>query len=120
MAGFLDTCSSTPAAWPHEAATIHYHAAEGHSWLLALDDTGARPALLTDDAAPASASATGAAEQPLLFVRGRLTPNGLYGIASTCSAGLPSNGLICPAVCDSCVTRALLTGNDRVDIAASC
>ncbi|OSP40484.1 hypothetical protein B7767_26040 [Streptomyces sp. 13-12-16] len=39
--------------------------------------TGAWPAPLTDDAAPASASATGTAEQLLLFVRGRLTPNDL-------------------------------------------
>ncbi|MFJ9448550.1 hypothetical protein ACIRRH_43160 [Kitasatospora sp. NPDC101235] len=69
----LDTCNSTPAAWPHEAATIHYHATEGRSWLLALDGTGAWPAPLTDDAAPASASATGTAEQLLLFVWGRLT-----------------------------------------------
>jgi uncharacterized protein (TIGR03083 family) len=61
VAEFLDTCNSTPAAWPHEAATIHYHA------------TDAWPAPLTDDAAPASASATGTAEQLLLFVWGRLT-----------------------------------------------
>jgi uncharacterized protein (TIGR03083 family) len=73
VAEFLDTCNSTPAAWPHEAATIHYHATEGRSWLLALDGTGAWPAPLTDDAAPASASATGTAEQLLLFVWGRLT-----------------------------------------------
>ncbi|MFF3504953.1 maleylpyruvate isomerase family mycothiol-dependent enzyme [Streptomyces sp. NPDC003247] len=73
VAEFLDTCNSTPAAWPHEAATIHYHATEGRSWLLALDGTGAWPAPLTDDAAPASASARGTAEQLLLFVWGRLT-----------------------------------------------
>ncbi|MGW5234018.1 hypothetical protein ACWEQU_17415 [Streptomyces nodosus] len=81
VAEFLDTCNSTPAAWPHEAATIHYHAIEGRSWLLALDGTGARPAPLTDDAAPASASATGTAEQLLLFVWGRLTL-GARGVAS--------------------------------------
>jgi uncharacterized protein (TIGR03083 family) len=74
VAEFLDTCNSTPAAWPHEAATIHYHATEGRSWLLTLDGTGAWPTALTDDAAaPASASATGSAEQLLLFVWGRLT-----------------------------------------------
>ncbi|MER6312485.1 maleylpyruvate isomerase family mycothiol-dependent enzyme [Streptomyces sp. NPDC001581] len=73
VAEFLDTCNSTPAAWPHEAATIHYHATEGRSWLLALDGAGAWPAPLTEDAAPASASATGTAEQLLLFVWGRLT-----------------------------------------------
>ncbi|MEE4542596.1 maleylpyruvate isomerase family mycothiol-dependent enzyme [Streptomyces sp. V4-01] len=73
VAEFLDTCNSTPAAWPHEAATIHYHATEGRSWLLTLDATGAWPAPLTDDAAPASASATGTAEQLLLLVWGRLT-----------------------------------------------
>jgi hypothetical protein len=73
VAEFPDTCNSTPVAWPHEAATIHYHATEGRSWLLALDGTGAWPAPLTEDAAPASASATGTAEQLLLFVRGRLT-----------------------------------------------
>ncbi|MFJ2823624.1 maleylpyruvate isomerase family mycothiol-dependent enzyme [Streptomyces toxytricini] len=52
VAEFLDTCNSTPAAWPHEAATIHYHATEGRSWLLMLDDTGAWPAPLPHDAAP--------------------------------------------------------------------
>jgi uncharacterized protein (TIGR03083 family) len=72
VAEFLDTCSSTPAPWPHEAATIHYHATEGRSWCLVLDADGAWPAPLTDDAAPASASATGTAEQLLLFVWGRL------------------------------------------------
>ncbi len=30
VAEFLDTCNSTPAAWP-EAATIHHHATEGRS-----------------------------------------------------------------------------------------
>nr|WP_256216240.1 hypothetical protein [Streptomyces sp. Ag109_O5-10] len=39
--------------------------------------TGAWPAPLTDDAAPASASATDTAEQLLLFVWGRLTPSDL-------------------------------------------
>ncbi|MET9494417.1 maleylpyruvate isomerase family mycothiol-dependent enzyme [Streptomyces sp. NPDC006552] len=73
VAEFLDTCNSTPAAWPHEAATLHYHATEGRSWLLALDGTGAWPARLTADAAPASASATGTAGQLLLFVWGRLS-----------------------------------------------
>ncbi len=73
VAEFLDTCHSTPSAWPHEAATLHYHATDGRSWLLRSDDTGAWPAPLTDDAAPASASATGTAEQLPLFVGGRLT-----------------------------------------------
>ncbi|MEU6817863.1 maleylpyruvate isomerase family mycothiol-dependent enzyme [Streptomyces sp. NPDC046860] len=77
VAEFLDTCNSTPAAWPHEPATIHYHAAEGRSWLLVLDDTGAWPAPLTGNAAPASASVTGTAEQLLLFVWGRLTMDDL-------------------------------------------
>ncbi|GAA1605388.1 MULTISPECIES: maleylpyruvate isomerase family mycothiol-dependent enzyme [Streptomyces] len=77
VAEFLDTCNSTPAAWPHEPATIHYHAAEGRSWLLTLDDTGAWPAPLPHDAAPPSASAAGTAEQLLLFVWGRLTLNDL-------------------------------------------
>ncbi|MFI7382809.1 maleylpyruvate isomerase family mycothiol-dependent enzyme [Streptomyces sp. NPDC049813] len=73
VAEFLDTCNSTPVAWPHEAATVQYHATEGRSWLLTLDSTGAWPAPLTDDAAPASVSATGTAEQLLLFVWGRRT-----------------------------------------------
>ncbi|CAL9393186.1 hypothetical protein SUDANB120_01304 [Streptomyces sp. enrichment culture] len=73
VAEFLDTCNSTPAAWAHEAATIHYHATEGRSWLLTLDGTGAWPAPLPHDAPPPSASATGTAEQLLLFVWGRRT-----------------------------------------------
>ncbi|MDQ1041631.1 hypothetical protein QFZ75_008133 [Streptomyces sp. V3I8] len=40
-----------------EAVTVHYHATEGRSWLLAPDGTGAWPAPLTDDAASPSASA---------------------------------------------------------------
>ena len=70
---FLSTCCATTSAWPHVPAAVDYHATEGRSWLLALDGTGAWPAPLTDDAAPASASATGTAEQLLLFVWGRLT-----------------------------------------------
>ncbi|MFJ8940437.1 maleylpyruvate isomerase family mycothiol-dependent enzyme [Streptomyces sp. NPDC102365] len=77
VAEFLDTCSSTPAPWPHEPATIHYHATEGRSWLLALDNAGAWPTPLKDDAPPPSASATGTAEQLLLFVWGRSTPGDL-------------------------------------------
>ncbi|WP_399893419.1 hypothetical protein ACGH7X_35355 [Streptomyces sp. BBFR51] len=29
VAEFLDTCNSTPATWPQEAATVRYHAIEG-------------------------------------------------------------------------------------------
>lgn len=72
VAEFLDTCNSTPAAWPYEPATLHYHAAEGRSWL-ALDEIGAWPAPLKDDHAAASASAAGTAEELLLFVWGRRT-----------------------------------------------
>ncbi|MFD6417164.1 maleylpyruvate isomerase family mycothiol-dependent enzyme [Streptomyces sp. NPDC060194] len=77
VAEFLDTCNSTPAAWPHEPAAVHYHATEGRSWLLALDGTGAWPAPLPPAAAPPSVSATGTAEELLLFVWGRRTPSDL-------------------------------------------
>ena len=70
---FQFTCCATTIAWPHRPAVVDYHATEGRSWLLALDGTGAWPAPLTDDAAPASASVTGTAEQLLLLAWGRLT-----------------------------------------------
>ncbi|MFG2881670.1 hypothetical protein ACGFYV_04990 [Streptomyces sp. NPDC048297] len=64
---FLSACDSTPIARPHKAAAIHCHATEGRSWRLMLDGNGAWPAPHTsDDAMPATASATGTAEEPLI------------------------------------------------------
>ncbi|AUG75419.1 hypothetical protein CFP65_0456 [Kitasatospora sp. MMS16-BH015] len=77
VAEFLDTCNSTPVAWPHEPATIQYNATEGRSWRLALDGTGAWPVPVPADGAPASVAGTATAEELLLFVWGRRTVHDL-------------------------------------------
>lgn len=67
---FLATCASTASPWPHEAAVIDFHAAEGGSWRLSLSADGARSSRLPDaataTAADASARAT-ASELVLVF-----------------------------------------------------
>lgn len=78
VAEFLDTCNSTPAAWPHEAGTLHYHSrhrgplpapCNGRHRRLARTPHGQRRACLR--------FGHGHAEQLLLFVWGRLTLNDL-------------------------------------------
>ncbi len=43
---FLSTCCAWTAPWPHEAAAVDFHAAEGRSWRLTLSADGARAARL--------------------------------------------------------------------------
>jgi uncharacterized protein (TIGR03083 family) len=73
---FLSTCCAWAARWPHGAAVVDFHAAEGRSWRLTLSAGGARatrlpapgtvPAAVGPDAAFASARGT-AAELVLVF-----------------------------------------------------
>ncbi|MEU4806218.1 maleylpyruvate isomerase family mycothiol-dependent enzyme [Actinosynnema sp. NPDC023587] len=51
---FLFTCCATTSAWPHEPATVVYHATEGRSWSLRLSADGARAARLAAPAADAA------------------------------------------------------------------
>ncbi|MET1075020.1 MAG: maleylpyruvate isomerase N-terminal domain-containing protein [Umezawaea sp.] len=70
---FLFTCCATTIAWPHEPATIDYHATEGRSWRVRLSADGARiarlPATTTDEA---DASGTGTANELVLNFYGRI------------------------------------------------
>jgi hypothetical protein len=76
VAEFLDTCNSTPAAWPHEPATIHYHATEGCSWRIRLSGDGARVVRLApaagEDRDTADVSARGTVSDLVLFFYGRI------------------------------------------------
>ncbi|USX49383.1 maleylpyruvate isomerase family mycothiol-dependent enzyme [Lentzea sp. HUAS12] len=64
---FLQTCVTTTSPWPHEPATIAYHAAEGPSWWLRLDENGARTTSQVTPTAEASATAS----DLVLFMYGR-------------------------------------------------
>ncbi|MFJ9629531.1 maleylpyruvate isomerase family mycothiol-dependent enzyme [Streptomyces sp. NPDC101175] len=72
---FLFTCCATTSAWPHDLATVDYHATEGRSWRLALSDAGATatpvPASAPIPAGTAYASARGTAGEIVLFLYGR-------------------------------------------------
>lgn len=59
----------TPATcpWPHEPATIAYHAAEGPSWWPTLDENGARTTSQVTPTAEGGATAS----DLVLFVDGR-------------------------------------------------
>ncbi|HEY6309348.1 MAG TPA: maleylpyruvate isomerase family mycothiol-dependent enzyme [Streptosporangiaceae bacterium] len=56
---FLSTCCAWTAPWPHEAAAVDFHAAEGRSWRLTLSADGARTTRLP---APGAMPAAGAGE----------------------------------------------------------
>lgn len=58
---FLSTCCATTAPWPHEPATVDYHATEGRSWRLRLSADGAQTARIPT---PGATSATAAGEHP--------------------------------------------------------
>ena len=70
---FQSTCCSTTSAWPHEPATVDYHATEGRSWRVDLSAAGARVTDLPEPAGvAASASATGTASDLVLWFYGRI------------------------------------------------
>ncbi|MET7476347.1 maleylpyruvate isomerase N-terminal domain-containing protein [Streptomyces sp. NPDC005648] len=70
---FLSTCVAWTGTWPHEPATVDYHATEGRSWRLFLSPDGARfTRLATPAPAPATASARGTASELVLFLYDRI------------------------------------------------
>ncbi|MFI5832270.1 maleylpyruvate isomerase N-terminal domain-containing protein [Micromonospora sp. NPDC051300] len=77
--GFDDcqfTLCATNVAWPHEPATVDYHATEGRSWRLRLSPDGAQVARRApaagEDRAAVDASARGTASDLVLFFYGRV------------------------------------------------
>jgi hypothetical protein len=85
---FLSTCCATTSAWPHEPATVDYHATEGRSWRLQLSAAGARttrlpepgtaPAITADeDPNATAASARGTAGELVLAMYGRIPVDAL-------------------------------------------
>ncbi|MEU3956207.1 maleylpyruvate isomerase family mycothiol-dependent enzyme [Streptomyces achromogenes] len=76
---FLSTCCATTSAWPHEPATVDYHATEGRSWRLMLSADGARPARLPEPgtAPAADASLRGTAGELVLVMYGRIPADSL-------------------------------------------
>ncbi|MEU4424847.1 maleylpyruvate isomerase family mycothiol-dependent enzyme [Actinoplanes sp. NPDC024001] len=73
---FLSTCCATTSPWPHEPATVDYHATEGRSWRLSLSADGARSAR-TNGEGTADASAEGSASELVLFLYGRILMDAL-------------------------------------------
>jgi uncharacterized protein (TIGR03083 family) len=71
---FEMTCCATTSAWPHEPATVDYHATEGRSWRLWLSADGARVARLAADEASGAvdASASGTASDLVLAFYNRI------------------------------------------------
>jgi uncharacterized protein (TIGR03083 family) len=81
---FLTTCCAGPAAWPHEPATVDYHATEGRSWRLTLGGDGTSTTRLAtpgsaaeEDLAPASASVRGTAADLVLALYERIPVDSL-------------------------------------------
>ncbi|WP_427924906.1 maleylpyruvate isomerase family mycothiol-dependent enzyme [Streptomyces sp. cg40] len=72
---FVFTCNATTSAWPHDPATVDYHATEGRSWRLELSAAGARatpiPASAPIPADTAHVSARATAGELVLFMYGR-------------------------------------------------
>ncbi|WP_405835716.1 maleylpyruvate isomerase family mycothiol-dependent enzyme [Streptomyces sp. NBC_01518] len=60
---FLSTCCAGTDPWPHEPATVEYHATEGRSWRLALSADGARATELPVPATGTGQDAAGATLQ---------------------------------------------------------
>jgi uncharacterized protein (TIGR03083 family) len=59
---FLFTCLPMMGRWPHEAATVDYHATEGRAWRISLSAEGARAVRLpAPGTAPGAASGTATA-----------------------------------------------------------
>lgn len=76
---FLSTCCATTDAWPHEPATVDYHATEGRSWRLWLSADGARTASLpeTGTMPHADASLRGTAGELVQALYGRIPVDSL-------------------------------------------
>jgi len=74
---FQFTCCATTAAWPHDPATVDYHATEGRSWRLQLSADGARATRLAAPGAGADVSVWGTAGELVLFFYGRIPPESL-------------------------------------------
>jgi hypothetical protein len=75
---FLSTCCAGTAPWPHEPATVDYHAAEGHSWRLTLAADGTRTTRLTTaGTTPADAALHGTAGELVLALYGRIPVDSL-------------------------------------------
>ncbi|BBH69648.1 hypothetical protein ACTI_63330 [Actinoplanes sp. OR16] len=68
---FLHTCFSTGSPWPHDPATVVYHAAEGRDWRLTLSAAGARVERL-ESPEKADATMTATASEIQLIVHGRV------------------------------------------------
>jgi hypothetical protein len=71
---FLSTCVGTTVPWPHKAAVLDFHAAEGGSWRLSLSADGASSTRISADESPdaADASARGTAGDTVLVFYDRL------------------------------------------------
>jgi uncharacterized protein (TIGR03083 family) len=69
---FLTTCVAGTDPWPHEAATVDFHAAEGGSWRLRLSADGARASREPAPGAAPAASARGAASDLVLVLYDRI------------------------------------------------
>lgn len=87
---FQFTCCATTQPWPHEPATVDYHATEGRSWRVTLSADGARVTRLPDADADAGtepdagggstapdASARGTASDLVLWFYGRVPTESL-------------------------------------------
>ncbi|MDX3071090.1 maleylpyruvate isomerase family mycothiol-dependent enzyme [Streptomyces sp. NPDC088354] len=77
---FLSTCCSTTAAWPHEPATVEYHAGGGRSWRVRLSADGARIARISaagEGPDAAGASAWGTAHELVMAMYGRIPMDSL-------------------------------------------
>jgi len=70
---FLFTCVANTSAWPHEPATLDFHATEGRSWRLTLSAEGARAARLpAPPTTSPTASATATAGELVLTLYNRI------------------------------------------------
>ncbi|MFJ2157240.1 maleylpyruvate isomerase family mycothiol-dependent enzyme [Streptomyces sp. NPDC087856] len=74
---FLSTCCAGTDPWPHEPATVDYHATEGRSWRLTLSGDGARATRIPATAPGADASLRGTAGELVLVLYGRIPVDSL-------------------------------------------
>lgn len=67
---FLSTCCAWTTPWPHEAAAVDFHAAEGRSWRLRLSADGARTTRLPAPGPTPAAAAGGGTDVAFASARG--------------------------------------------------